>query len=113
MQLPAVIALVNYVPTISSKPPAFTRRNVFLRDSFACQYCLQKFSSAKLTYDHVIPVSKQGANDWTNVVTACSACNGKKGDRTLQQMTDMKLHSQPYRPSARMVVSYLHSSRSA
>ena len=79
-------------------PPAFTRRNVYLRDGFACQYCTQPTPTALLTYDHVIPVCRQGRNDWTNIVTACKSCNGKKGSRLLKD-TDMKLRTAPYMPS--------------
>ena len=42
-QLPSVIALKKFV--IPQRKPAFTRFNVFLRDNFTCQYCLQKFSA--------------------------------------------------------------------
>ena len=48
----------------------FTRRNVFLRDRFHCQYCQRHFSSENLTIDHVIPKSKGGVMRWKNVVTA-------------------------------------------
>jgi 5-methylcytosine-specific restriction endonuclease McrA len=34
-----------------------------------------------LTRDHVLPLSRGGANTWDNVVTACSACNNRKGSR--------------------------------
>jgi hypothetical protein len=37
MRLPSVVALKQYVP--QERPPAFTRFNLFLRDSFSCQYC--------------------------------------------------------------------------
>ena len=37
MPLPSVVSLKQYVA--QDRPPAFTRFNVFLRDSFACQYC--------------------------------------------------------------------------
>jgi 5-methylcytosine-specific restriction endonuclease McrA len=88
----------QYVPVQGSAPPAFTRRNVFLRDGFCCQYCENKFPIGQLTYDHVIPVSRKGPNAWTNVVTACNYCNGKKGNKLLKD-TDMKLKVQPYMPT--------------
>ena len=53
MRLPSVIALKEYVP--SARRPAFTRFNVFLRDSFCCQYCGYRRPTPDLTFDHVIP----------------------------------------------------------
>ena len=39
-----------------------------------------------LTVDHVKPVSKGGLWEWSNLVTACNKCNGKKGSKTLKQL---------------------------
>ena len=57
---------------------ALTRRNIMIRDRFCCQYCGCK---RNLTIDHVHPQSKGGRNTWENLVTACMACNQKKGSR--------------------------------
>ena len=78
MRLPSVISLKEYIPT--SRRPAFTRFNVFLRDRFSCQYCGESLPTHELTFDHVIPRSKGGRTTWDNVVTACSPCNLVKGD---------------------------------
>ena len=56
-----------------------TRRAVFARDSWTCQYC---GSRSNLTVDHVIPRSKGGGSDWENIVAACAPCNRRKGDMT-------------------------------
>jgi 5-methylcytosine-specific restriction endonuclease McrA len=79
MRLPSVIALKNYIPI--TRRPALTRFNVFLRDRFICQYCVHPFPSAELTFDHIVPRSRGGRTTWDNVVTACSACNVRKGNR--------------------------------
>ncbi len=79
MRLPSVISLKEYVPT--ARRPAFTRFNVFLRDSFTCQYCGQSYPAQDLTFDHIIPRSRGGRTVWNNVVTACSTCNLIKGNR--------------------------------
>ena len=79
MRLPSVIALKDYIPT--SRRPAFTRFNVFLRDGFACQYCSHRYPAPDLTFDHVIPRSRGGRTTWENVVTACGTCNLRKGSR--------------------------------
>ena len=78
MRLPSVIALKDYIP--SARRPAFTRFNVFLRDAFDCQYCGDHFPATELTFDHVVPRSRGGRTTWENVVTACGACNLRKGN---------------------------------
>ena len=78
IELPSpVIVLKTYVQQDrkGQQAPAFTRRNLFVRDGFSCQYCRQKFQTHELTYDHVVPRAKQGGTSWTNVVTACKHCN--------------------------------------
>ncbi len=78
-RLPSVISLKHYIPM--TRRPAFTRFNVFLRDSFACQYCGGGYPAPDLTFDHVVPRSRGGRTQWTNVVTACTGCNLRKGHR--------------------------------
>ena len=56
-----------------------TRRAVFARDRWTCQYCGQE--RGNLTVDHVIPRSKGGGSGWDNIVTCCAPCNRRKGDR--------------------------------
>lgn len=75
----------------------FTRTNVFLRDAFSCQYCGIKQNEKELTFDHVIPVSREGKTTWDNVVTCCKKCNSKKGPHLLHQ-TNMKLIKPPKKP---------------
>ena len=82
-RLPSVISLKAYVP--KARRPAFTRFNVFLRDSFSCQYCGVHQRSENLTFDHVVPRSRGGGTNWSNVVTACASCNLRKGNRTAVQ----------------------------
>jgi 5-methylcytosine-specific restriction endonuclease McrA len=96
MPLPSVIALKDYIHL--DRRPAFTRFNVFLRDSFSCQYCGDGFPSEDLTFDHVIPRSRGGRTTWENVVTACQDCNLAKGNR-LPQHCDMLPRQEPFRPT--------------
>ena len=85
MPLPSVISLKHYIT--ASRRPAFTRFNVFLRDRFTCQYCGDRFPTQDLTFDHVIPRSRGGRTAWDNVVTACSSCNLRKGNRLPRRVT--------------------------
>jgi 5-methylcytosine-specific restriction endonuclease McrA len=83
LRLPSVIALREYIP--SARRPAFTRFNVFLRDSFECQYCGDDLPAQDLTFDHVIPRSRGGRTSWENVVAACGPCNLRKADKLLRE----------------------------
>ncbi len=96
MQLPSVISLKDYLPLVKS--PAFTRFNVFLRDSFTCQYCGENLPTENLTFDHVTPRSRGGSTLWDNVVTACSPCNLSKGHR-LPRESGMFPLIEPYQPT--------------
>ncbi|MBK19423.1 MAG: HNH endonuclease [Rhodospirillaceae bacterium] len=96
MKLPSVIALKEYIPL--SRKPAFTRFNVFLRDRFDCQYCGECFPVHELTFDHVVPRSRGGRTNWENVVTACSACNLRKSNKSVDE-SEMYPMQRPHQPS--------------
>lgn len=100
--IPAVAKTKRYFH-IKDASLTFSRKNIFLRDQYTCQYCNQTFENKDLTYDHVIPKSKWNYNDgsptiWTNIVTACVNCNRKKGNRTPKQ-ANMPLNNLPIKPS--------------
>ena len=115
IKLPSVVALKRYRPL--ARRPAFTRFNVFLRDSFTCQYCVAHFPVEDLTFDHLVPRSRGGRTTWENVITACSACNLSKGNR-LPRECGMRPQRKPRAPSAhdlhesgrRFPPRYLHES---
>lgn len=75
----------------------FSRKNVYLRDNHRCQYCGVQYSDHELTLDHVVPRVDGGKTTWTNVVTACGACNRRKGGRTPEQ-AGLPLRTRPARP---------------
>lgn len=56
------------------------RFEVFKRDSFTCQYCGSQAPAVVLHADHIQPQSKEGEDDLTNLVTACSTCNSGKSN---------------------------------
>jgi 5-methylcytosine-specific restriction endonuclease McrA len=74
---PHVIRLVYRVKVPRYEARRMSRRALFARDGYECQYC---GSRAKLTVDHVVPRSRGGDSSWFNVVTSCSTCNARKGD---------------------------------
>jgi len=76
--LPSIVAVKKYQKPEQTLP--FSKKNIFLRDNYTCQYCSKHFSGSELTFDHVIPRSKGGGTDWYNIVSACDVCNRKKGN---------------------------------
>lgn len=75
----------------------FSRTNIYMRDSWTCQYCSKKKSARELTFDHVVPRAQGGKTSWTNIVTACKRCNDVKAARTPAQ-AGMKLLVEPMKP---------------
>ena len=79
MPLPAVVRLRAMVSVPRARRVVrVSRRAVFVRDGFKCQYCGRHADSI----DHVVPRSRGGAHVWENLVAACRRCNGSKRDRT-------------------------------
>lgn len=107
LKLPAVIRLNKFFK-FGSFHVNFSRKNIFIRDNYTCQYCGIKFHFRELTYDHVIPksawLSEKSPTSWKNIVTACTKCNRKKSNRTPQQ-AKMKLLNEPIEP--RKTIKYL------
>lgn len=97
LPVPAVIRLVCYVRIPQRLALPLSRRTVLARDQYTCQYCGAQPGRAQLTLDHVIPRSRGGQTHWENVVTACRACNQRKGNRTPQE-AGLTLRGQPRRP---------------
>lgn len=78
--------------------PPLSNRELFNRDRHVCAYCGHTLSSARLTRDHIVPVSQGGTDNWMNVVTACRSCNQAKSGRTPEQ-SGMELLYAPYVPN--------------
>ncbi len=87
---PAVIRLVKFIHVPRRFRRQVTNTFLFARDRYRCQYCGRSAAELKpresLTRDHLLPLSRGGANDWTNVVTACSPCNTRKGSRMAEEI---------------------------
>jgi len=120
LRVPEVITLTEYdrVPT---KSVTFSRRNIYKRDRFTCQYCGRQgrslslnhhdvisetnsrhasLSMEELTIDHVMPRSRGGTSTWENCVLACLDCNKRKANRTPAE-AHMPLRKEPARPTWR------------
>lgn len=87
---PAVIRLTKFIHVPRKFRRQVTNTFLFARDRYRCQYCGRQSHDLKpreaLTRDHLIPLSRGGSNEWTNVVTACSTCNTRKSNRLPQEI---------------------------
>ena len=95
-KMPLVIRLIKLVRLVYKKEIPFSKRGVFIRDDYTCQYCGKKVH--KPTLDHVIPQSKGGKSTWENGVTACQECNAKKADKSIKE-AGLFLKSRPIQPT--------------
>ena len=98
---PAVIRLVKFIHVPRRFRRQVTNTFLFARDDYACQFCGRNPTAFRhrecLTRDHLVPLSRGGNNDWTNVITACSTCNTRKGN-SLPAECGMTPLRQPYEP---------------
>ena len=96
---PEVILLTGY-EGLGERAVVFSRRNLFKRDRFTCQYCGAQPGPEELTIDHVAPRSRGGVSSWENCVLACVACNKRKADRSPAD-AGLALRRAPRKPSWR------------
>lgn len=96
IRVPKIVVLSVYdrLPRLEVK---FTRRNVFLRDKFTCQYCEKVLPETQLNLDHVTPRDKGGRTTWENIVTSCFRCNTRKANK-MPQEANMHPQIKPFAP---------------
>lgn len=94
VEIPSIVRLHTVVRLpLRMRTPPLTRRAVLLRDNYCCAYC----DAPGDTVDHVVPRSRGGRHEWTNVVAACRRHNTQKGDRFLHEI-GWSLRSEPRVP---------------
>jgi 5-methylcytosine-specific restriction endonuclease McrA len=94
---PAIIRLVRFVHVPRRFRRHVTNTFLFARDDYRCQYCHRTQADLRhrecLTRDHLVPMSRGGGNEWTNVVTACSSCNTRKGNHLPEECGMTPIHA--------------------
>lgn len=94
-----IIAVRGAIPSRAWKQtPTLSNPKLFARDRHVCAYCGGRFHFNELTREHIVPTSRGGTDSWMNCITACKACNGRKGNR-LPEEARMSLLYLPYVPS--------------
>lgn len=94
---PKVILLTTY-EKLAQRSVVFSRKNLFKRDRYTCQYCGKQPGPDELTIDHIHPKSRGGASSWENCALACIECNKRKANRTPEE-AGMKLRKKPIKPT--------------
>ncbi|MBK5229190.1 MAG: HNH endonuclease [Actinobacteria bacterium] len=90
---PSVVRLNYFVKVPLRARASLSRRAVFVRDNFECQYCGRPAENV----DHVIPRSRGGQHTWENVVASCRPCNSRKENKAPQDL-GMRLRGSPRAP---------------
>ena len=99
IEVHSIIAVRGIIPSRAWRAaPAMTNPKLFVRDRHICAYCGNRSGFDGLTREHIIPTSRGGRDTWMNCITACKACNGRKGNR-LPEEARMSLLYLPYTPS--------------
>lgn len=97
LSLSSIIACDGKVTDMSGKI-ALTNKYLFRRDNYMCLYCGAQFAPKQLTRDHILPRSRGGKDNWTNVASACQRCNHAKGAKTPEEAS-MPLLAVPFKPN--------------
>lgn len=110
IRVPKVVITAKYndVPDITIK--GINKRNVYIRDGGIDQYTGEHISLDEASMDHVIPRSKGGKNEWTNIATTRKTINTRKGNRSNEE-AGLKLIKPPKAPSAKRRVIRKHEAR--
>lgn len=93
LDAPSVLRLRRFVHVPYRVQAPLTRRGVFARDGWTCQYC----GAPAENLDHVVPRSRGGAHSWENVVAACRRCNSRKENRLIED-AGLRLARHPVAP---------------
>lgn len=100
-EMPAVVRLRRFVRVPFQATVPLSRRALQARDNRQCQ--VSGCTRAGQTIDHVIPKSKGGAHEWSNVALMCLRHNSQKGDRLLEEL-GWRLVRRPVAPRGTLVL---------
>lgn len=57
------------------------REHVIVRDGLFCCYCNKPLTNESVTMEHIVPNSKRGTFNTTNLTVSCAKCNNQRGDK--------------------------------
>jgi len=100
--IPDVVVLLRYDKAFR-KEFTCTKRNIYIRDGFRCQYTGKKGNHSNMNIDHIVPLNKGGRSTWENMVVCDKKINSKKADKTLKE-TGLKLIRKPKKLESNSIV---------
>jgi 5-methylcytosine-specific restriction endonuclease McrA len=103
LAVPRIVRLLFY-DRLPRQPVKFNRRNIYARDRNRCQYCGRRYPTTELSLDHIVPRSRGGHSDWSNIVCCCVQCNVRKGGRTPDE-AGLRLVAEPLKPRRSPVIT--------
>lgn len=105
IRVPTILICKKYdkIPKTRMK---LTKANIRKRDGGVCQYTGKKINANQGNIDHVIPVSRGGANTWNNLVYCNKEINTKKGNK-LPEEAGLNLIKQPEEPNTSIPLTNL------
>ena len=71
---------MSYVKRLHGQPWLQFVRSILFKVREQCEYCGRRLTWAESTLDHLVPRSKGGTNDASNLFLACRRCNSAKGN---------------------------------
>ncbi|MHA1469085.1 MAG: HNH endonuclease [Candidatus Asgardarchaeia archaeon] len=102
IKIPEVVVLLNY-DKVHRKSLRLTKRNLYIRDGYQCQYTGKQVNHKNADIDHVVPRSRGGKNSWENMVVCSRDLNRAKGNKTPQE-AGLKLIKKPGKPSDKQLL---------
>ncbi len=100
-EAPDVVRLRRMVTVPFQAVAPLSRRAIDARDDRRCQ--VVGCERAGQTVDHVVPRSRGGAHEWTNVVLMCTRHNSHKGSHLLSEL-GWQLKREPVAPKGDLVI---------
>jgi 5-methylcytosine-specific restriction endonuclease McrA len=98
IRVPTVVIANNFhkmpMKTWKGKP---SKEAIYIRDSGKCQYTGKSLDRKNATIDHILPKSRGGGDEWTNLALTSKEVNSKKGN-ALNSEIGLKLLRQPMTP---------------
>lgn len=100
--VPLVVRLCHMVRIPFAARVPLNRRTLTKRDDGRCQ--VAGCPAAGSTVDHVVPRSRGGRHEWSNVVLMCAPHNRAKSDRLLSELGwQLKRAPRPLAPACALV----------
>ncbi len=85
MLYPEEVGIIAFKNCLMSKREALKLINILKHEKLTCELCKHAFGkNAKITTDHIIPLSKNGNGNITNLQLTHEGCNKMKGNRIIK-----------------------------